>query len=294
MTVRQLLTSGYRTLFYAEADTPFLDAAVLLAFAMGLRKEKVLASLPEEVDGEAERRFREFLDQRAGGKPVSYIRRAKEFYGLEFYVDERVLVPRPDTETLIERVLELRRAEPWIRDLHDTCTGSGCIGITLKRMAPELRVSASDISPAAGEVFRLNAERLLGSEIPFYTSDLLDGVPSGFDVITANPPYLRDGEVDDMVRIGWPEPPVSLRGGKDGTQVAARLIRGAATKLKPRGWLILEAAPDQFIKLFALMDQAGFRNLEVDKDLGGRQRVISGMLEAVEAAGSREGSQAHG
>jgi len=279
-TVRELLTQGYRKLFLAEVDTPFLDAAVLLAFAMGVSKEKVLASLPDPVDEESELRFQTHLNTRAAGMPVSYIRRTKEFFGLDFYVDERVLVPRPDTETLVEKVLELRRADPQMRDVHDACTGSGCVAIALKHAAPELRVSASDISAAAAEVFGMNADRLLGGRsLPFRLSDLLQDLTEEFDVITANPPYLRDDEVDGMVKIGWPEPPLSLRGGADGTQVTARLIRSAPSRLRPGGWLVLEAAPDQFLKLFAIMDQAGFRHIEVDRDLAGRQRVISGRRE---------------
>jgi release factor glutamine methyltransferase len=291
MTVRELLTRGYRSLFYAEVDTPFLDAVVLLAFAQGVSKEKVLASLPDHVDEESERRYLAFLSERAGGKPVSYIRRSKEFFGLEFYVDERVLVPRPDTETLVEKVLGLCRSDPGIRNVHDACTGSGCVAIALKRMNPELRMSASDISPPAQEVFAINA-RSLGVEIPFFLSDLLMNVPSSFDLISANPPYLSDGEVDAMAKVGWPEPEVSLRGGRDGTDVIARLIRAASPKLRAGGWLVVEAAPDQFLKLFALMDQSGFRHIEVEKDLAGRERVISGMRET--AAVAVEGSQAHG
>jgi release factor glutamine methyltransferase len=294
MTARELLGRGYQTLFLAEVDTPMLDAVILLAFAMNLSKEKLLSSLPEAVEGGSEERYRDFLEQRSAGKPVSYIRRVKEFFGLDFYVDERVLVPRPDTETLVEKVLDIRRSDPGIRDVHDACTGSGCIAISLKRMAPELRVSASDISAPASEVFRINAERILGEEIPFFLSDLLDGVPGSFDVISANPPYLQDGEMDNLNKIGWPEPDLSLRGGKDGTAIAARLIKNAARKLRPHGWLVLEAAPSQFLKLFALMDQAGFRAISVDSDLAGRDRVISGTLQPVAVSGASGGNPAHG
>ena len=130
MTVRSLLTQGYDTLFYAEVQTPFLDAVVLLAHAMETTKEKLLASLPDEVPpGVRGHASGGFVDLRCAGVPVSYIRQAKEFYGLDFYVDERVLVPRPDTEVLVEKVLQCVRADPRLRRVHDACTGSGCIGI---------------------------------------------------------------------------------------------------------------------------------------------------------------------
>ncbi len=278
MTVRTLLRQGYDKLFLAEVDTPLLDALLLLAFALETTKERVLASLPDAVSQEAEDRFLSLVDRRAAGTPVSYIRRVKEFWGLEFYVDERVLVPRPDTEALVEKTLEVLRADPRLTRVHDACAGSGCIGIALQSAVPRLSVSASDLSAEAGEVLGLNAEKLLGRRMEFFISDLLDDVPGLFDVITANPPYLRDDEVESMRKISWPEPEIALRGGRDGTALAERLIRAAPQKLDPNGWLVLEAAPRQFTKLFALMDQAGFHSIDVVQDMAGHDRVIAGRL----------------
>ncbi len=284
MTVRSLLTQGYDTLFFAEVDTPLLDALVLLAHARGTDKEHLLASLPDSVSPQEEERYRALVDKRCAGTPVSYIRHVKEFYGLDFFVDERVLVPRPDTEVLVEKVLRLVRGDPRLRRVHDTCTGSGCIGIALQRTLPVLEVSASDISPPALEVAGMNAERLLGRGLPSFRSDLLEGVPGPFEVITSNPPYLRDDEVADMRKLGWPEPELALRGGADGTVLAEKLIRSAPGKLVPGGWLVLEAAPSQFNKLYALMDQAGFHSIDVEKDLAGSDRVLAGRLDPVTQA----------
>jgi release factor glutamine methyltransferase len=295
MTARSLLTQGYDTLFYAEVQTPFLDAVVLLAHAMAVSKERLLASLPEGVPPAAEERYRTFLDQRCEGVPVSYIRRTKEFYGLDFYVDERVLVPRPDTEVLVEKVLQLVRADPRMRRVHDACTGSGCIGISLKHEAPSLDVSASDISAPALEVMALNAGRLLsggdpaaapgaGPLFPAFRSDLLESVPGSFDLIASNPPYLRDDEVADLRKLGWREPELALAGGRDGTALAERLIRAAPARLTAGGWLVLEAAPRQMNKLYAFMDQAGFHTIDVEKDLAGSSRVIAGRLDRIPRA----------
>jgi len=279
MTVRSLLTQGYDTLFFAELDTPLLDALVLLAHALETDKEHLLASLPDSVSAEDEERYRALVDKRCAGTPVSYIRKVKEFYGLEFFVDERVLVPRPDTEVLVEKVLRLVRGDPRLRRVHDACTGSGCIGIALQKTVPALEVSASDISPLALEVAGVNAERLLGRGLPSFRSDLLEGVPGPFEVIASNPPYLRDDEVAEMRTLGWPEPELALRGGADGTVLAEKLIRSAPAKLVPGGWLVLEAAPPQFNKLYALMDQAGFHIIDVEKDLAGSDRVLAGRLD---------------
>jgi release factor glutamine methyltransferase len=282
MTVRSLLTQGYDTLFFAEVQTPFLDAVVLLSHAMETTKEKLLASLPDEAPPGGETRFRDFLDQRCAGVPVSYIRRAKEFFGLDFYVDERVLVPRPDTEILVEKILQCIRADPRLRRVHDACTGSGCVGIALKRTAPDLEVSASDISERALEVAAMNADRLLGaggSDFGTFRSDLLESVPGTFDIIASNPPYLRDDEVSDLRKLGWREPELALAGGKDGTVLAQRLIRSAPSRLRTGGWLVLEAAPLQITRLFAFMDQAGFHSIDVENDLAGSNRVIAGRLD---------------
>jgi release factor glutamine methyltransferase len=278
MTFRSLLRQGSSALLLAEVDTPVLDALVLLAFAADITKERLLARLPDAVEPGTEERYRSLLDKRSEGTPVSYIRRCKEFHGLEFYVDERVLVPRPDTETLVERALDILRAEPRLLRVHDACAGSGCVGISLKRAEPRLQVSASDVSPDAGEVLAVNAERLLADPLPFFLSDLLAEVPGEFDLIAANPPYLNEAEVADMRRVGWPEPALALLGGAEGTEIAERLIRSAPGSLADRGWLALEAAPPQLVRLTAVMAEAGFIDVAVDRDLGGRERVIAGRL----------------
>jgi len=178
MTVRAALEEGKSLLYYGEVETPLLDATVLLSEALGVSKERLLASLPDPLPEEPYRRFRGFLDRRLSGHPVSYIRGRKEFYSLEFLVDERVLVPRPETELLVEEALRLLPDGPprgrGFR-VHDACTGSGCVAIALKHSLPELEVSASDLSRGALAVARANARRLLapGAGLRFYRTDLL-------------------------------------------------------------------------------------------------------------------------
>jgi release factor glutamine methyltransferase len=278
MTFRSLLAQGTSAMTLAEVDTPVLDALVLLAHAAGTTKENLLARLPEEAPAGAESVYASALDRRAAGIPVSYIRGTKEFFGLEFSVDGRVLVPRPDTETLVEAALGLVDADPRLVRLHDACTGSGCVAIALQNERPGLAVSASDISAGAGEVLAANALRILGRQIPFQLSDLLAAVAGPFDIITANPPYLGAAEVDAMATAGWPEPALALRGGQEGTELAARLVAEAPGRLAPGGWLALEAAPGQFEALDLAMAGAGFRDTRVLRDLAGRERVILGRL----------------
>jgi release factor glutamine methyltransferase len=278
MTVGNALQEGRSRLFYAEVDTPLLDATVLLCEALMTSKERLLASLPEPLAEAAYHRYRELLDRRSAGIPVSYIRGRKEFFSLELRVDERVLVPRPDTEILVEEALRLTGRDRSLRRVHDACTGSGCVAIALKHTRPNLEVSASDLESRARDVFEENARRLLATSIPFLLSDLLSGAAGPYDLITANPPYLTDREVDDMIKVGWPEPPRALRGGADGTELLRRLIGQAPGHLARPGWLLLEAAPGQMRTLQGVMADYGFGEIGVAMDLGGRARVIRGSL----------------
>jgi release factor glutamine methyltransferase len=294
MTVRAALEQGKSLLFYVE--TPLLDATVLLSEALGVSKERLLASLPDPLQEEPYRRYRGFLDRRLAGYPVSYIRGRKEFYSLEFLVDERVLVPRPETETLVEEALRLlaspagsearRVPRPRVmraKRVHDACTGSGCVAIALKHTRPELEVSASDLSRDALAVARLNARRVLvgrgSGGLRLYRSNLLARVRGRFDLIAANPPYLTDHEVENMQKVGWPEPAGALRGGPDGTDLLRRLIRQAPRHLARGGQLLLEAAPPQMESLRVELAAVGFTDVAVLADLSGRQRVIRGRWE---------------
>jgi release factor glutamine methyltransferase len=275
MTVGGALNQGKQRLFFAEVDTPMLDAMVLLSEALEVSKERVLASLPDPLEADGWRRYCSLLDLRCAGLPVSYIRRKKEFFSLEYYVDQRVLVPRPDTELLVEQALSLLGDDPKGRRVHDACTGSGCVAIALKHTLPQLRVSASEISRDSLRVAALNARRLLpAGRIRLYRSDLLARVPGRHDLITANPPYLSDGEVEKMKKVGWPEPALALSGGPDGTDLLRRLIRQAPRKLRAGGYLLLEADPAQMPVLRRELAERGFNGIAVVSDLAGRDRVI--------------------
>ncbi len=293
MNVATALQQGKSRLFYAEVETPLLDATLLLSEALGKSKELLLACLPDPVEEEGLQRFQSFLQMRCSGLPVSYIRRKKEFYSLEFYVDERVLVPRPETELLVEEALTILKADSGLRRVHDACTGSGCVAIALKSCLPGLEVSASDFLPEALEVAAINIRRLLRapdrgrfagprlrrrSPIRLHRSDLLSRVPGRYDLITANPPYLSDLEAENMKKAGWPEPQIALHGGADGTDLLLRLIRQASRKLSSSGYLLLEAAAGQMKTLAGELAAQGFEEIVVVPDLAGRDRLIRGRL----------------
>ena len=276
MNIQSVLREGYSILYYAEVETPMLDATVLLSEAIGFTKEKLLASLPDEIDKDSYNRFKYFLDLRCSGVPVSYIRHKKEFFGHEFYVDERVLVPRPDTETLVEAALEIVKKDKGVEDILDICTGSGCVAITLKYNCMELHVSASDISKDALDVCNLNSQKILGLSIPLYRSDLFNSISGKYDIITGNPPYLLSEEMERLKKLNWPEPKLALYGGEGGIEIAGRIIQDAPSYLTRGGYLILEAAEPEMPALKNLMVLRGYDSIYTIRDLAGRERVICG------------------
>jgi release factor glutamine methyltransferase len=267
-----------------SADTPYLDALLLLSLASGEPTERLMAFLPDELPERTVLSFAGLVEERCAGTPVSYIRGTKEFYGREFVVSPAVLVPRPDTETLVETVLELLDA--WDGSpphLHDACTGSGCIAVTLAAEAPTLQVTASDVSDAALAVARRNAERLVGADrVGIWLSDLLDRLPGACTarglvpprIITANPPYLTDTEYEAMRDSGWPEPGLALAAGADGLDYVRRLAAEAVTQLAPDGYLVVEIGPAQGESGTEIVSGCGFAEVTVRKDLAGRDRVL--------------------
>ncbi len=275
MTVAAAFRSGVAELAGAPTDTPTLEAAVLLADALGVSKERLFARMGDPVGARGMASFRRALELRRNAVPVAYIRGAKEFYGHVFSVDRRVLIPRPDTECLVEAALAAVAADPSVRRVHDVGTGSGCIAIALKAARPELAVSVSDVDAACLQVCRINQRRLLGREcLHARVSDLLARVPGPLDMIVANPPYLDAAACARMAGSGWPEPMGALRGGVRGAEVTLRLIGQAAGRLRAGGYLLLETAPEHVERLQAALTAAGFAEPAVHRDLAGRPRVV--------------------
>lgn len=302
MTARDALREGARILGAARdaegegSETPFLDASLLLADILGMDRARLLASGPDELGPEAEARYRAALAERASGRPVAYILGRKEFYGRSFLVDERVLVPRPDTELLVEAALaagdalaaglaEGRGAAaeggPRALRLHEACVGSGCVAVSLCLERPGWEVSASDISKEALAAAARNAAVLVPEDRPggpllLLESDLLSGVPGPFDLVVANPPYVPSREADRLLGKGWGEPRLALDGGEDGLDPYRRLVPEAAARLSPGGFLLLEAGEEQAEELRSLLGAAGFEAVRTLEDLAGRPRVTEG------------------
>ena len=281
MTYRQALYESSARLEESRiifCDTPLLDASVLLAFAAGISREQLFARYPDELPHPVFESFSRLIEKRLSGLPVSYIRNTKEFFGRDFYVDERVLVPRPDTETLIEKALGLLEpgTAPSVLDL---CTGSGCIAATLKLERPDALVTASDVSADALEVAALNCGRL-GAGVELIESSLFSSLEDltkyRFDMIITNPPYVESSETDRMADAGWPEPRLALDGGPDGLDLIREIVTESLDYLHDNSYLLIEAGPEQAESIARLMAEAGFTDVEITRDLAGRNRVTSG------------------
>jgi release factor glutamine methyltransferase len=205
----------------------------------------------------------------------------REFYGRPFRVDKRVLVPRPDTETLVDVALARTEARSLSMRALDLCTGSGCVAITLARQRPTARVHATDISDEALAVARDNALRLGAYNVSFARGDLFEAVPASlapFDVITANPPYIASGEIDTLDKdVRDFEPRLALDGGNDGLAVVRRIVDGAPGLLDAGGTLAVEVGAGEADATALLFESRGFRRVAITRDYGKIERVIDGI-----------------
>lgn len=258
-----------------ESRLPRRDAEILLQGV--LRRERVhLIAHPEEpVDSSKALAARAWFSRRRSGEPIAYIIGSREFYGLTFRVTSDVLIPRPETELLVE--LALGRAGSNARVL-ELGTGSGAVAIALWSKRPDLKITASDVSPAALEVARRNADAH-GADIDFVQSDWFEAIgPGPFDLIASNPPYVADG--DPHLKQGdLPfEPRVALLGGDDGLACLRAIAAQARYHLRPGGRLLLEHGYNQEENCTALLRELGYAQIEDHRDLAGLARVCAGIL----------------
>ncbi|MDA8425871.1 MAG: peptide chain release factor N(5)-glutamine methyltransferase [Treponema sp.] len=280
MTVRDALRDGVAAL--GGSGTPFLDASLLLGKALGLDAAALFAAGPDDLDPGSGAAYRALLAERSSGIPVAYLLGEKEFWGRRFRVDRRVLVPRPETETLVAAVLEACGDRPSLR-VHEACCGSACVALSLAAERPRWELSASDLSEEALELARENAELLLPTDRPggpcrFVRSDLLASVEGTFDLVAANPPYIPSGELAGLgIELRF-EPRLALDGGADGLELYRRLVPQARSALAPGGWIFLEADGSQAGALRAIVEEAGFAEVSTLADLAGIERITRGRL----------------
>jgi release factor glutamine methyltransferase len=263
-TVRDALDSALIALRAANVDTPELDAEVLLAHALGTDRTRLFLDPGREVTGPAIRTFQDLVRRRTVGRePVAYLVGHKGFRHLDLEVDARVLVPRPETELLVEVGLELPQGARVV----DVGTGSGAVALALKHERPDLDVTATDVSEDALAVARANATRL-GLAVTFVHADLFEG---SFDAVLSNPPYIATSDAlpPDVANH---EPHTALYGGADGTEIVRRLVARCAEN--EIALLAMEVGEGQADAVAALASGAAFARVEVRQDLAGIDRVV--------------------
>jgi release factor glutamine methyltransferase len=287
MTIREALAEGTASLTASDIETPGLDSALLLAETLNTSRSKLTAAGNDNISSALVATFRQLIKRRQSGECTAYILGKKEFYGLEFLVNPSVLVPRPDTETLVEVALNKigsREGSPSVLDL---CTGSGAIAVALKHTMPELEIWATDISEEALKTAKANAARLLPPDsIHFLHGNLYDALLSSpplliahcsLLIIVSNPPYIPSAEISSLPPEVRMEPALALDGGGDGLDIIRKIVSRAPEFLCKGGSLLLEADPRQIKDIAALYEEAGFSDIQIHNDLSGRERVISGV-----------------
>lgn len=280
-TVRRVLTWATQDFATRGFDCPNLDAELLLSHALGVDRIRLIVDSNVVLAAEQLQAVRELIQRRRTGEPIAYILGRREFYGLEFRVDPRVLIPRPDTETLVEVALKRTESRSLYGRALDLCTGSGCVAIALSKARATWQLLATDTSQDALEAARHNAERLGAlHNLTLLHSDLFEQIaPVHLDLITCNPPYIPAAEIATLaVDIRNFEPRLALDGGQDGLQIIRQIVIQAKPFLSPGGILAMEVGAGQADAVSALFAAAGFIAIERQRDYGGHERVVSGQV----------------
>ena len=275
MTYKQAEQKGEHLLQTAGVMDAKIDAWLLLEMVAKIDRSFYFTHTNEEVEPEVLTESERVLEKRAEHVPLQYITGEQEFMGMTFKVNSNVLIPRQDTETLVEETLKV--IEPQMEVL-DLCTGSGCILLSIMKNAPTVQGTGSDISKQALLVAKENAKRH-DLEAEWVRGNLFDNVNGKYDVIVSNPPYIVRTEIPMLMpEVGQFEPMEALDGGVDGLDFYRKITEEAPRYLKENGYLFFEIGCDQGMEVQRLMCEAGFLDVTVIKDLSGNDRVVKGQL----------------
>jgi release factor glutamine methyltransferase len=275
LQLRDALQSAIDTLEKNDIGSPRLNAETLMMFVLNVNRAHLYAYPERDLTRNELHRYQEAIEERARGVPAQYITGHQEFWGLDFLVSPAVLIPRPETEHLVETAIEIARGldHPLIIDVG---TGSGCVALALENELPKAEVHATDLSPDALEIARANAARLSLERVRFHITDLLDGFPDEFaDIVVSNPPYVGECEADKVqAQVRKFEPHMAVFGGPEGGELIRKLIAQSQRVLKPGGRLLMEIGYTQSAMLEELL--RGWSDVHFVPDLQGIPRVAVG------------------
>lgn len=274
MTIKQTLAKGTIMLKSSNIESPKLKARLLLQYILKKPRQYLIVYDNQEVDKKAQWEYFVNIEKLTKGVPLQHITHTQEFMKMDFYVDENVLIPRPDTEILVEEVIKIAQKidSPKILDL---CTGSGAIAISLKKYIPNAQVYAVDISKKALEIAKKNANRL-EANVKFIESNLFDKVKKEkFDIIVSNPPYIKKSDINYLSQEVQKEPQIALDGGYDGLDFYRKISYQAIDYLKFGSYLCFEIGFDQKEEVMEIIDKVEhYKGTYCKKDLCGNDRII--------------------
>lgn len=279
-TIAEAITEGATRLRGSGVDEDRRTAGLLLGHALGLDRSQLIVRSNQSIDETSYHAYLDAIERRARGEPLQYITGHQEFYGLDFIVTTDVLIPRPETEFLVENIIKLARQNERGLLIVDAGTGSGCIAITLAAHIPNARIIAIDVSSRALDVARENAARhRVSARIEFVEGDLLEPLKNRFegevDFLASNPPYVPTSLTEPLQReVGEWEPRLALFGGEEGLDFYERLFTEGKALVKRGGYLVCEIGYDQLGRVREMIDPTSWRLIEVTDDLQGIPRTI--------------------
>lgn len=270
LTLKEALAKAVDKLQQMEVPDADIDAWYLLSYVTGLDRAAFFLHGDEPMAEPDMIRYRDLVTKRGERIPLQHLTGEQEFMGLDFHVNEHVLIPRQDTECLVERVL------PYVdgKRVLDVCTGSGCIAIAIAKLGKPFIVHGVDISEEALAVARQNATELNAS-VELFAGDLMTRMDGQYDVIVSNPPYISPSVIEGLMpEVRLHEPMLALDGGQDGLEFYRRIVGQAVTRLAPNGRLFLEIGCEQAAAVAEILQKQGYREVQVFQDLAGKDRIV--------------------
>ena len=280
MNIRQIIEKGAIELKINGIEMPKTKARMLIQFILNKPRQYIIVNDQKNLEKETEETYFKCIDMLKQGMPIEHITHQKEFMKLNFYVDENVLIPRQDTEILVEEVIDIAK-KIKAKKILDLCTGSGAIAVSLAKYIDNCEVTALDISPKALEIAKLNAKNNeVENKITFIESDIFGNLPlEKYDIIVSNPPYIKKEIIKTLNKDVQREPRIALDGGDDGLDFYRKIIKESYEYLKFKGYLCLEIGYDQKKDVIQLINQEDkYINTYSKKDLFGNDRIVVTLL----------------
>lgn len=276
MNIKQLINYGKKLLKENEIQDSSIIAKTLAQYILQMDRMKIIVNDEKEIEEKEKTRYYLALIEIIQGMPIQYITNKQEFMNLEFYVDENVLIPRPDTEILVEEVINIAKQEKENIQILDICTGSGAIGISIKKNIKNAHITMSDISNKALDIAKLNSTKHIKSnQIEFVQSNMFENITKKYDIIVSNPPYIKNNLIQTLSANVQKEPFIALAGGEDGLDFYKILADEAYKFLNNEGYLCMEIGYDQKEKVISILKETQkYKEVYSKQDLSGNDRII--------------------